>query len=88
MACIGRVRVENEGGTWLGTIQQSGASFGHPGPHWAHWTVLEGQGEYTGLTAIVDYDEERMGEGDINGVGIIFDFGMPPMPDPIDPMSE
>ena len=85
MVCVGRVRVENEGGTWLGTKQESGATFGHPGPHWAHWTVLEGQGEYTGLTAIVDYDEERMGEGDINGVGVIFDFGMPPMPDPIEP---
>ena len=85
MVCVGSVRVENEGGTWLGTKQESGATFGHPGPHWAHWTVLEGEGEYTGLTAIVDYDEERMGEGDINGVGVIFDFGMPPMPDPIEP---
>ena len=50
--------------------------------------MLEGQGDYAGLMAFVDYDEEKMGEGDINGVGVIFDFGMPPMPDPIEPSTE
>ena len=96
MVCVASVRVENEGGTWLGTTQQSGDSL-HPAPHWAWWTVLEGQGDYAGLTAISDYDEEKMGEGDIirklgegdiNGVGVIFDFGMPPMPDPIEPLTD
>jgi hypothetical protein len=96
VVCVGSVRVENEGGTWLGTTQQSGASL-YPAPHWAWWTVLEGQGDYAGLTAISDYDEEKMGEGDIirklgegdiDGVGSIFDFGMPPMPDPIEPSTE
>ena len=88
MVCLGSVRVENEGGTWLGTVQMSGASFWHPSPHWSGWTVLEGQGDYAGLTAVRHFDEERMGEGDINGEGVIFDFGMPPMPDPIELSTE
>lgn len=51
--------------------------------------VLEGQDEYAGLTAIMHDDEGTMGtDPDINGVGVIFEGEMPPMPDPVEPAAE
>ena len=75
MVCTGSVRIENEGGTWLGRSWRSTAA---TPPHHVAWTVLEGQGGYAGLTAYMIRDEEEMADDpDLDGVGSIFDFELP-----------
>jgi hypothetical protein len=75
LVCTGSVRVENEGGTWLGRSWLSTAT---TPPHHVGWTVLEGQDSYAGLTAYLVHDEEKMADDpDIDGVGTIFDFALP-----------
>jgi hypothetical protein len=71
------VRVENEGGTWLGRREGFRVA-GEPFEYGTDWTVLEGQDGYEGLTAIVVPGEDRE---EYDGVGVIFDFEMPTMPD-------
>ena len=78
--CVGSVRVANEGGTWLGRV----GGFGFPGSS-ADWTVLEGQGDYGGLTAIRHSSESS---GDKVEEGVVFDFEMPAMPEPAEPPDE
>jgi hypothetical protein len=70
--CAGTLRIENEGGTWLGQRWYS-ASAVAPG-YYATFTVLEGQGDYAGLTAYLHYDMEKMEPDGIVGEGVIFDF--------------
>jgi hypothetical protein len=73
--CTGSVRVENEGGTWLGRSWLSAAI---TPPHFVAWFVLEGQGDYAGWTAYMYWDEEKHGQDpDVNNVGTIFDFELP-----------
>ena len=81
--CSGPVRVENEGGTWLGWSWYSAAVA--PG-YYATFTVLEGEGDYVGLTAYSHFDMERM-EPDA-GQGVIFDFELPPFPEPPEVLAE
>jgi hypothetical protein len=77
--CVGSVRVENDGGTWLG--QSAGTAAVTP-PHMVGWTVLEGQGDYAGLMAVSLTDEEKWeADPSVAAMGVIFDFGMPPMPE-------
>ena len=73
--CVGAVRVENEGGTWLGRVE----GFNHPGGAY-DWTVLEGQGGYDGMTAIRFIGEEPDDEGVVEMV--LLDFEMPAQPEP------
>lgn len=86
MVCTGNVTVENEGGTWFGRVEGAGAF--EPG-FLADWTVLEGQGDYAGLTAIRHIDEEKMeAMPDVDAMGVIFDFGVPPQPEAVAPPAE
>jgi hypothetical protein len=87
--CVGSVRVENEGGTWLGRTEGFWAA-PEPAPwssvpHGFEFTMLEGEGDYAGLTAL-QHDTWNPEEG-LAAVGVIFggfDFEMPPMPEPIE----
>ena len=74
MTCVGTVRVENEGGTWLGRVE----GFGHDAGMF-DWTVLEGQGGYEGLTALRLISEVMDGEPATQMV--IIDFEMPAQPE-------
>ena len=78
--CVGTWRIENEGGTWLGRIE----GFNHPtGAH--DWTVLEGQGDYEGLTAIRVISETP--DSELMEM-VIIDFEMPEQPEPKLPPTE
>ena len=72
---------ENEGGTWLGRVE----GFGLDERGLSDRTVLEGQGDYEGLTAIrlisatPDSEVEEM---------IILDFEMPAQPEPKMPPTD
>ena len=68
--CVGTVRAENEGGTWLGRVE----GFSHADGSF-DWTVLEGQGGYEGLTAIRVI-------GEMTEEMVILDFGLPTQPEP------
>jgi predicted DsbA family dithiol-disulfide isomerase len=70
---VGTLRIDNLGGSWVGTFQGLGAQDSAYGR-----ILLEGAGAYEGLTALI-----RMGEYD----GVIFDHGLPPLPDPIEPSA-
>ena len=81
--CIGSVRVENDGGTWLGREESVHVERLPVGDGYQIFsvgcTVLEGQDGYEGLTAIVTSDEEKMEAlPDVDGMGLIVDFGRPP----------
>ena len=84
--CMGSVRVENDGGTWLGRregvhVERLPIGDDHQVLS-VGWTVLEGQDGYEGLTAIVTYDEEKMDAiPDVDGMGLIVDFGRPDQPE-------
>ena len=77
--CIGSVRVENEDGTWLGTHQ----GYRREGIDNLAPTILEGQGRYAGLTAVLDYRQPRGVTGDwgVSGDGYVVDFEMPDQPE-------
>ena len=80
MVCVGSVRVENEGGTWLGTHE----GYRREGIDNLAPTILEGQDGYAGLTAVLDYAQHHgasVGKG-IAGDGYIVDFEMPDPPEP------
>ena len=78
--CVGRVRVENEGGTWLGGHE----GYRREGTDDLDVTVLEGKGGYAGLTAVLEYVQDGVTEPGkpIAGTGYIVDFEMPAMPRP------
>ena len=79
--CVGSVRVENEGGTWLGTHR----GYRREGTDNLAPTILAGQGDYAGLTAVLDYGHPlgaSTGKG-IAGDGYIVDFEMPDPPEPL-----
>jgi hypothetical protein len=84
--CVGSVRVENEGGTWLGRHEgYRREGIGNLDP-----VVLEGQGGYAGLTAVLDYAQDDV-TGPYKGVagfGFIVDFEMPEPPEPPEPPAE
>ena len=78
--CVGSVRVENEGGTWLGRHEgYRREGIGNLDP-----TVLEGQGGYAGLTAVLDYVQDGVTEPykHVAGFGYIVAFEMPDPPEP------
>jgi len=70
--CVGSVRVENEGGTWLGRFENAG---GGMQPRWMEWTRLEGQGDDAGLTVFM-YSDDEMGR-ELDGAGRIIDVELP-----------
>ncbi len=78
--CVGSVRIENEGGTWLGTHE----GYRREGIDNLDPTILDGQGGYAGLTAVLDYVQPRGVTGDwgVSGDGYIVDFEMPDPPEP------
>ena len=77
--CVGRVRAENEGGSWLGRHE----GYRREGIDSLDPTVLEGQGDYAGLTAILDYAQAGEDASKTrSGFGYIVDFEMPPLPEP------
>jgi hypothetical protein len=82
--CVGSVRVENEGGTWLGRTEgfwiQLEPAPGLTVPHAFERTVLEGQGDYAGLT-VLHQDTWNSEEGEAE-VGVIFEGALPPVPEP------
>lgn len=71
----GRARLENDGGTWTGTIENFRSE-----AYERMRLVVEGEGGYAGYAAIIDQAEE-FGEFQ----GIVFEGGLPTMPDPIEP---
>jgi hypothetical protein len=79
--CVGSVRVDNAGGTWLGAHQ----GYRREGIDNLAPIVLAGQGDYAGLTAVLDYVQHHgpsTGKG-IAGDGYIVDFEMPDAPEPL-----
>jgi hypothetical protein len=84
--CVGSVRVENEGGTWLGRTEGFWAAPelapGYTVPYGFHFTVLEGQGDYAGLT-VLHQDTWNAEEGEAE-VGVIFEGALPPVPEPVE----
>ena len=77
--CVGRVRVENEGGTWVGGHE----GYRREGIDNLDPTILEGQDGYAGLTAVLDYVQDGVTEPgkSVSGVGYIVDFSMPDPPE-------
>jgi hypothetical protein len=71
------LRVENDGGTWLGRRQGYESAF----DRWDQ-TVLEGQGGYAGLTAVLDYEQGGVtGVKGIAGEGVIAGVELPAFPE-------
>jgi hypothetical protein len=81
--CVSSVRLENEGGTWLGRQESIWAS-----SYKADRTVLEGQGDYAGLTAILDTGQAFLEDPDRDGQGVVFEGDVPPMPELPEPTTE
>ena len=76
--CVASVRVENDGGSWLGRYENSG---GVMQPRWVAWTMLEGQGDYAGLTAFMYSDDTMDLDRELDGAGhIVATLPMPGMP--------
>lgn len=71
--CVGSVRVGNGGGSWLGSADSIYVT-----PATSVWTVLEGQGGYAGLTAIV---HSSVGIRRDIREGVVLDFDMPTRPE-------
>ena len=70
--CVASVRVEHEGGTWLGRAD----GFGHQSGIY-DMTVFEGHGDYAGLTALRVVSAGPTGEVE---EGVILDFDQPEQP--------
>jgi hypothetical protein len=76
--CVGSVRVENEGGTWVGRFENAG---GGVQPRWIEWTMLDGQGDYAGLTAFIYSSDEMDSDRELSGAGhIVATLPMPELP--------
>ena len=73
--CVASVLIENEGGSWLGRAD----GFGGPPAGFYDFTVLEGQGDYAGLTAIRQVTF-RPDQGDTE-VLAIYEGELPPLPE-------
>ena len=73
--CVASVLVENEGGSWVGRAN----GFGGPPAGFYDFTVLEGQGDYAGLTAIRQVTF-RPDQGDTEVVAI-YEGELPPLPE-------
>ena len=75
----GTARLENEDGAWVGEVLSFNSE-----PYERLRLIVEGEGAYAGWTAIIDQaDQEWSGFR-----GVVFDFGMPPLPDPVEPPVE
>lgn len=74
----GSYYLENDGGSWVGS-GHAWSGLGAGG--WHHRLVLDGQGAYDGLTAILSLDQESV-TPTLQVSGVVFDGGLPPMPDP------
>jgi hypothetical protein len=67
----GTALLENEDGTWVGELENFSS-----GPRERLSLVVEGEGAYAGLTAIIDLADREWNEFQ----GVVFDGGLPPMP--------
>ena len=75
----GTARLVTEGGAWVGDVVNLASE-----PYERIRLIVEGEGAYAGWTAIIDQADQ-----DWTGFhGVVFDFGMPPMPDAIEPQPE
>jgi hypothetical protein len=78
----GTIRVENDGGAW---VDEDVVAFGFSGRSGPEETgVLIGEGGYEGLVAIVDglfSDHEHLTPYSWDLRGVIFDGGLPPLPE-------
>lgn len=75
----GTARLENEGGAWVGEVLNFNSE-----PYERVRMVVEGEGAYAGWTAIIDQaDQEWSGFR-----GVVFAFGLPPLPDPVEVPAE
>lgn len=74
----GRVRIDNDEGSWVGTM----TGYGGPlvGPQ--EWYVLEGEGAYDGLTTVFRYGSNNVLEG------VIMPSSLPALPESIAPPAE
>lgn len=75
---VGTVRLRNEDGVWVGEVLNFNSD-----PYERMRLVVEGEDGYAGLTAIIDQGAE-FGEFQ----GIVFDYGLPQKPDPVEPSAE
>jgi hypothetical protein len=75
----GTARLENEEGAWVGEVVNFASE-----PYERLRLIVEGEDAYTGWTAIIDQaDQEWSGFR-----GVVFDSGLPPMPEPVAPLAE
>ncbi len=72
---IGTARLQNVEGAWVGEVVNVTSA-----PYEHMRLVVEGEGGYAGLTAIIDQAAE-FGEFQ----GLVFEHGLPAMPDPVEP---
>ena len=73
------VRVENEGGSWVG----SGVAYSDPSTSSVHYQLLlEGQGAYEGLDAILALDNQTA-TAPFEVTGVIVSSGLPELPEPV-----
>lgn len=88
-AWVGSIRLEDEQGAWTGTEYGMGEWPGDDLILQPRMMLLEGDGAYEGLTAML---QRRWEVGDPNHYatvkGYIFEGGLPPMPQPLEPASE
>jgi hypothetical protein len=75
MITTGAARLENEGGAWVGEVQNF-----HSQPHESLSLVVEGEGDYAGYGAMLEL-ADREWEG---FKGVVFEGGLPPMPEPVE----
>ena len=75
----GTARLETEAGAWVGDVVSLASE-----PYERIRLIVEGEGAYAGWTAIIDQaDQEWSGFR-----GVVFDGGLPPMPEPVEPSAE
>ena len=73
------LRLENEGGSWVG----SGVAYSDPSASGIHYQLLlEGQGGYEGLDAILALDNQ-VATAPFEVTGVIVSSGLPELPDPV-----
>jgi hypothetical protein len=73
------LRVENEGGSWVG----SGVAYSDPSASGIHYQLLlEGQGAYEGLDAVLALDNQ-VATGPFEVTGVIVSSGLPELPEPV-----
>lgn len=75
----GTAPLENDGGAWVGDVVDF-----HSEPYERIRLIVEGEDACAGWTAIIDQTDQ-----DWSGFrGIVFDGGLPPMPEAVEPPVE